>query len=245
MARPSGHFDASRYFRAADHLKFFNVGTTRVRGLARSIAREHQHDWTVDDAAAFAEILVRDPVLEVKSVGLEVLARYRGSFHPALLAVWKRWLAADHASNWATTDLMCGMLIGPLLVAHPRLARQVASWSRHRNMWVRRASAVALIPLLRRGQKFDLGYRVAARLHADSEDLIQKAVGWMLREAGKYDARALERYLRKAGPAIPRTTVRYAIERFDPAKRLSLLAATRPRRAIAAPGSRALVRPRH
>jgi len=243
MARTAGDFDASRYFRAADHLKFFNVGTTRVRALARSIAQQHADDWTVHDATAFAEILVRDPVLEVKSVGLEVLARYRRSFHPALLAVWKGWLAADHASNWATTDLMCGMLIGPLLIAHPALARQVVSWSRHRNLWVRRASAVALIPLLRRGQKVALGYLVAARLHADPEDLIQKAVGWMLREAGKADARRLERYLRKSGPAIPRTTVRYAIERFDAATRHALLAATRPGRASRGLEPRARLRP--
>jgi 3-methyladenine DNA glycosylase AlkD len=238
MARPSGDFDASRYFRAADHLKFFNVGTTHVRRLARSISQEHAHDWTVADATAFAEILVRDPVLEVKSVGLEVLARHRRSFHPALLAVWKSWLADDHASNWATTDLMCGMLIGPLLLAHPALAPQVAAWSRHKNMWVRRASAVGLIPLLRRGQELDLGYLVAARLHPDPQDLIQKAVGWMLREAGKADARRLNRYLREAGPAIPRTTVRYAIERFDQATRQALLAATRPQRATRAAGRR-------
>ena len=65
------------------------------------------------------------------------------------------------------------------------------------------------------------------RFSDDEEDLIQKAVGWMLREAGKADPARLERYLRQHGPAIPRTTVRYAIERFPPAKRLALLRATR------------------
>jgi len=232
LARPSGDFDASRYFRAADHLQFFNVGTQSVRRLARSIAQEHAHDWTVADAMAFAGILVRDPVLEVKAIGLEVAARHRRSFHPRLLAVWKSWLADDHASNWATTDTLCGLLIGPLLLAYPALARPVASWSRHKNMWVRRASAVALIPLLRRGKALDLGYLVAARLHSDPHDLIQKAAGWMLREAGKADPRRLKSYLLEAGPAIPRTTVRYAIERFDLATRQALLAATRPQPAV-------------
>jgi 3-methyladenine DNA glycosylase AlkD len=122
---------------------------------------------------------------------------------------------------------VCGLLIGPLLVAHPALISRVASWSRHPNLWVRRASAVALLPSVRRGTGLDAAYAVASRLHADSADLIQKAVGWMLREAGKVDERRLERYLRAHGPRIPRTTLRYAIERFPPARRLALLRATR------------------
>jgi 3-methyladenine DNA glycosylase AlkD len=81
-------------------------------------------------------------------------------------------------------------------------------------MWVRRASAVALIPSFRRGLALDVAYDLAKTLHPDREDLIHKAVGWMLREAGKLDPARLERYLRAEGPAIPRTTVRYAIERF-------------------------------
>ena len=75
----------------------------------------------------------------------------------------------------------------------------------------------------------DVAYEIAQTLHTDTEDLIQKAVGWALREAGKVDAQRLELYLRAAGPSIPRTTVRYAIERFSIVKRQSLLKATRAR----------------
>ena len=63
--------------------------------------------------------------------------------------------------------------------------------------------------------------------HGDREDLIQKAVGWALREAGKSDMGRLEQYLRENGPRIPRTTLRYAIERFSPRRRRELLVATR------------------
>jgi 3-methyladenine DNA glycosylase AlkD len=102
-------------------------------------------------------------------------------------------------------------------------------------MWVRRAAAVSLIPSVRRGLALDLAYGVARTLHPDPEDLIQKAVGWMLREAGKADARRLERYLRANGPRIPRTTLRYAIERFPPAKRHALLKITKSARGNAGP----------
>jgi 3-methyladenine DNA glycosylase AlkD len=227
MARPAGSFDATRYFRGDHGLKFYNVGTNRVRALARGVHAATKDRWTVEDAMGVADVLMRDPHLETKSVGLELVARYRKSFTPALLARWKGWLSANLSANWATTDTLCGLLIGPLLVDHPAQAARLRTWSRDRNMWVRRASAVALIPSVRRGVALDLAYEVAAELHADREDLIQKAVGWMLREAGKTDSVRLERYLLANGSSIPRTTLRYAIERFAEAKRRSILVRTR------------------
>jgi 3-methyladenine DNA glycosylase AlkD len=230
-SRPAGEFDASRYFRGGHGLRFLNVGSSQVRAMAKAVVDEHAGTWSVDDAMAFANALMPDRALEVKGVAIEVVGRYRHSFRPTLLGTWKRWLSRNYASNWATTDAMCGLLIGPLLLDRPALAAQMRAWSKDRNMWVRRASAVALIASLRRGLELDLGYDIAARLHADGEDLVQKAVGWMLREAGKADPIRLERYLRANGRGIPRTTLRYAIERFPEAKRKALLRATnRPAR---------------
>jgi len=226
LARPAGAFDASRYFRGTTRLGFHNVGTARVRALAREIVAQHPA-WSADDALAFAELLIADRYLEVKGVGIEALARFRRQFRPPYLRVWKRWLASNAGDNWATTDGMCGLLIGPLLVAHPDLVPRLASWARDRNLGVRRAAIVALIPPLRKHPVLDQVYETARTLHSDEADLIQKAVGWALREAGKVDPQRLERYLRANGAAIPRTTVRYAIERFDARKRRELLAATR------------------
>jgi 3-methyladenine DNA glycosylase AlkD len=229
LGRPAGTFDAQRYFRDTGTLGFHNIGTGRVRQMARELVREQGNAWSVREALQLAHILVQDRFLETKGFGIEVLARYRRDFTPALLPVWKQWLAAGYASNWATTDAICGLLIGPLVLAHPQLAPKLAGWVTHRSVWVRRAAAVGLIPLLRRGQALPLGYQVARQLHGDDADLIQKAAGWMLREAGKADPVRLERYLRQNGPRIPRTTVRYAIERFPPALRVELLEATRPK----------------
>lgn len=228
MSRPAGAFDAARYFRGDHGLRFYNVGTSAVRALARDIYLARRDEWPVEEATRFASELMSDPYLEAKGVGIEVVARYRRAFTPRLLPAWKRWLAGNLSSNWATTDAICGMLIGPLIEDRPELLPLMRDWARHRNMWVRRASAVALIPSIRRtGNGLDVGYDVARALHPDPEDLIHKAVGWMLREAGKRDPVRLERYLRAEGAAIPRTTLRYAIERFAASKRRALLAGTR------------------
>jgi 3-methyladenine DNA glycosylase AlkD len=198
-----------------------------MRNLARAIHTKHKAEWSIDDAMAFADVLIQDRHLEAKSVGIEVVARYKRAFTPRRLPAWKRWLSENHSANWATTDAICGALIGPLVLQHPELGARLRVWARDRNMWVRRASIVGLIPRARRGESLDLVYEIAYRLHADREDLIQKAVGWTLREAGKTDMARLERYLRTNGTSIPRTTLRYAIERFPEQKRRALLKETK------------------
>lgn len=223
LSRPAGDFDASRYFRGEHNLGFYNTGTGPMRALAREIYAAHRDRWSLDDALAFADALMPDRYLETKAIGIEVVARYRKDFSPPMLARCKRWLVNSYSANWATTDTMCGALIGPLLVKHPELISRLGAWSRHRNMWVRRASIVGLLHPMRQGHTIDLVYEIAARLHADKEDLIQKAVGWALREAGKVDQARLERYLRANVAVIPRTTFRYAIERFPAGKRGQLL----------------------
>jgi len=238
QSRPARDFDASRYFRGAADLGFYNIGSAGVRAIARRIFEQHRDRWTIEDAMRLADVLMQDRFLETKGVAVELVARYRRLFTPAMLTRWKQWLSEDRSTNWATTDAICGSLIGPLLTAHPSLSRQLASWSRDPNLWVRRASVVALIPLARRDQALDVLYANAKRLHRDPHDLIQKAVGWALREAGKADPGRLERYLRSNGVAIPRTTVRYAIERYAPSKREELLRTTRKMDNAAQPKSK-------
>lgn len=227
-SRPAGEFDASRYFRSSERLAFLNVGTQTVRRHARAVANEHRGLWTADDAVHLANLLMCDPHLEIKGAGLEVVVAFKRQLAPRHLAIFKRWLATDLAANWATTDLLSCGLIAPLLLAHPELIPTVSAWHRHRNMWVRRASAVSLVPLARKGLALDAAYATANALHRDPADLIQKAAGWLLRESGKTDRARLERYLVVHGAGVPRTTVRYAIEHFPPTARNRLLRVTRP-----------------
>jgi hypothetical protein len=92
LARPSASFDARRYFRGADDLRFLNIGTEPVRRMAPDIVRATRDAWGVAEGIAFANALIADRYLEVKGVGIEALACYRRTFTPALLPVWKAWL---------------------------------------------------------------------------------------------------------------------------------------------------------
>ena len=92
---------------------------------------------------------------------------------------------------------------------------------------MRRTAVVPFVPLARKGRQLDAAYGVVLSLVDDREDLIHKACGWLLREAGKTDSGRLERFVRRHGPRLPRTALRYAIERFPAAQRARLLAETR------------------
>lgn len=230
QARPAGEFDPSRYFRTTERMEFLNVRTPIVRALARQVAREHRSAWTLDDAVGFADELLHDDALELKGAGIETLACFTREFQPSLLVVAKRWLANDLAANWATTDSLCGSIISPLLHAYPALVQRVAAWVTHRNLWVRRAAAVSCVRLAAHGQCLDTAYAVADALRPDPHDLIHKAAGWLLREAGRTDPKRLERYLLDHGAAVPRTTLRYAIEKFPVDVRKRLLEQTRATR---------------
>jgi hypothetical protein len=102
LARPSGDFDPSRYFRGSGDLRFHNVGTKTMRALARSIYLAHRNEWSIDEAMAFASLLMADPYLEVKSLGVEV--RRSPARFLAGCCQSGQWLARNQSTNWATTD---------------------------------------------------------------------------------------------------------------------------------------------
>jgi 3-methyladenine DNA glycosylase AlkD len=218
------------YFKRDETVSFFGVATPDVRRMARGVWADHRTRWDVADATAFCDRLIRRPEFEAKAVGVLVLARWHREFPPGLVRRVRGWLRDGHCATWAAVDLVAPALVTPLLARHPSLLAQVTRWTTARSLWVRRAAAVSLVPLARRGEALPEAYGVAEALFTDRHDLIHKAVGWLLREAGKTDAARLEAFLRRHGPAIPRTTLRYAIERFPPARRRQLLSDTRSRR---------------
>ena len=159
-----------------------------------------------------------------------MLNRFKKDFPISLFEEIEGWLAGDLLDNWASVDAFCTDAMAALLTKYPELVSRLKMWPRHPNRWVKRASAVSFIKLARKGEFLPAIYDISVALFPVQDDLVQKANGWMLREAGKADLKRLERFLLRHGPHIPRTSVRYAIERFDEAKRKVLLLKTKPGR---------------
>ena len=216
---------AERYFKHS--IKSYGLAAADVHALAAELHGRVKADWTVDDAIELCDILVRDPELEAKAIGTLVLNRFKRSFTPALFARAKAWLAADRLDNWASVDTFCAEGLGAFLERYPAYVERIKSWAGHPNRWVKRASLVSFIKLARKPEFLPAVYAISASVFTADDDLVEKANGWLLREAGKADAVRLEKFLLKHGPAIPRTTLRYAIERFPEDKRKAIMLKTR------------------
>ncbi len=133
----------------------------------------------------------------------------------------------DRVNNWDLVDLSApGILGAHLLDGDPAVLFRLAESG---NVWERRVAVLATLAFIRAG-RFSETLRLAERLlleKRDTHDLMHKAVGWMLREVGKRDRGALEAFLEKHAAHLPRTALRYAIERFSEAERRGYLAAGR------------------
>ncbi len=124
-------------------------------------------------------------------------------------------------NNWDLVDASAAQIVGVWL--RERSKRPLTRLARSASLWERRIATIATFDYIRRGS-FDETFRIADILLQDPHDLIHKAVGWMLREVGKRDGAAARRFLDRRHPRMPRTMLRYAIERFPEAERKQYLA---------------------
>lgn len=218
---------ADTFFKPGEEVLTVGIGAPRLKQIERKLFNATRKSWTAVEAAEFAETLLAEKYIEGRSVGLMMLSRFYREYDPNLLARARGWLASRRCDNWALTDLLSTKVLAPLLQQYPDLAPRLRDWGQANSLWVRRAALAALVPLARRGQQLALAYGLSAAMFDDRDDLVHKAAGWLLRECGKTNPRRLEAYLCAHGPRIPRTTLRYAIERFPAPKREEILDKTR------------------
>jgi len=119
-------------------------------------------------------------------------------------------------NNWDLVDLSAPTLVGEYLLAKPK--GLLLKLAKSKQLWHRRIAIVATLAFIKRGD-LDWTWRLAVINLTDKHDLMQKATGWMLREAGKRNETALIKFLEQHATKMPRTMLRYALERLSPAKR--------------------------
>jgi len=122
----------------------------------------------------------------------------------------------QYINNWDLVDISSPNIVGAFLVDKNR--KPLYHLAKSKSLWERRISVLATFSFIRQNQFADT-IAIAGLLVRDKEDLIHKATGWMLREVGKRDVQCAELFLQKHCKEMPRTMLRYAIEKFPPAKR--------------------------
>jgi 3-methyladenine DNA glycosylase AlkD len=201
---------ASRFFK--EEVKFYGVKSAVVRKIAKKYFLEIK---TKDKKEIFSlcERLLESNYGEEAAVAFEWAHSLRKRYEPADFQVFERW-AQEYVDNWAKCDTLCNHTLGSFIEQYPKYIGNLKDWARSQNRWLRRASAVTLILPARKGKFLEDVLQISDLLLKDKDDLVQKGYGWMLKEASKKHQEKVFDYIMKRKDEMPRTALRYALEKM-------------------------------
>jgi len=209
------------FFKDAIKSHGWRTGNLRraIRNLRKEILRERDFDFLVK----VADELFSSRVLEEKVAAVFLLEDLDAQFTDREFQLFEDWL--DRISSWADHDGLVHYLIAPSILAKPARMKNVFAWAKSPRRWHRRAACVALIRGARKKMFFPEIVKLSDCLLADSDDMVQKGLGWLLRETAKFDAKRSVPYLMKIRARAPRLVLRTACEKLSPDTRKKILGA--------------------
>ncbi len=188
-------------------------------GLRMGQIRDVAKDF-IDLPLPEIEGLLESSIHEVRMGGLVIMdrqARSRKTPESRRKEMFDLYLRrTDRINNWDLVDVSAPRVVGGYLFDKPRDV--LYRLARSKNLWERRIAILSTAFFIQHDDLDDT-FRIAEMLLGDDQDLIHKATGWLLREAGKKDPERLHAFLERHAATMPRTALRYAIERLDKAQR--------------------------
>ena len=199
--------------------------TAELRKVAfrfrRTLLNEHGLEYLVK----IANELFQGDVLEEKVFGVMLLEKNTEDFTEQHFRLFESWL--DRVGSWADHDGLVHYVIGPMVALDLKRTKRTYAWAKSPNRWRRRAAAVSLIRAMRfdetRKRAFPHAKKVTAMLIADKDDMVQKGLGWLLRESAKADAKLLVPFLCSLRGRTSRLVLRTACETLSATEKKRVL----------------------
>ncbi len=205
---PQRKKDLLRYFK--EPIKTYGLSQGTTKEVADLFYPEVKGD--MPEALALVEELLAIGYLDAASVGLRILDRFRRRIKAEHFRLFDGWV--DYLNNWASTDHFTTHHVSECIRDDPRLVEKLLEWTGSSNRWRRRASAVTMVPIARKGEMMSDVFRIANQLMADEDDMVQKGVGWMLKEASREHPREIHEYLKEWRMKSSALVLRYASEKL-------------------------------
>lgn len=184
--------------------------TAELRKVAVRFRRSIRQEMGLSFLIQVADQLFSGEVLEEKTFAVLLLEKLVNDLGDDEFKLFESWIS--RVTSWADHDALVHYLIAPMIVANPARAKGVLRWARAENRWRRRAACVALIQGTRKKMFFSHVERLSDRLLLDRDDMVQKGLGWLLRETAKADPGRTLPYLSKIREKAPRLVLRTACE---------------------------------
>jgi 3-methyladenine DNA glycosylase AlkD len=215
------HADGVQWF-FKDEIKSHGWYTAKLRSVAVRFRRRIRKEFGLDFLLRVADKLFAGRVLEEKVFAVFLLEKMTEEFGDAEFRLFESWL--PRISSWADHDGLVHYLIAPMVAAKADRIRRVFRWAKSPDRWHRRAACVALIQGTRQKMFFSEIKRLSDLLLSDEDDMVQKGLGWLLRETAKADAKRTVPYLMSIRKQAPRLVLRTACETLPPGVRNKILA---------------------
>jgi 3-methyladenine DNA glycosylase AlkD len=201
-----------RYFK--ETVKFYGLSMSAANKIAIKYWQEIKN-LSKPEIFALCEDLFKSDYSEEAAVASDWAPKLTNQFAPADLAVFKRWIDS-YLNDWAKVDGFCNHTVGNFVQKYPASIKEIVAWSDSSNRWMKRASAVSLIIPAKKGLFINEIFTISDCLLTDKDDMVQKGYGWMLKEASNLHQNDVYHYVLKHRPDMPRTALRYAIEKMPP-----------------------------
>ena len=206
---------SKRYFK--EQIDTYGVKSAVVGQISKEIYSQIT-DFSKDEIFELCEELWKSGMLEESFIACNWSYAVRKQFIESDFSIFECWVN-HYVSNWASCDTFCNHTIGAFLQLYPQFVQKMKEWTHSPNRWVKRASAVSFILPARKGLFKEDIFEIANNLLLDTDDMVQKGYGWMLKSlADSYEDEVFQYVLSKRA-VMPRTTLRYAIEKMPPDKK--------------------------
>jgi 3-methyladenine DNA glycosylase AlkD len=199
-----------RFFKEA--VKIHGIKSAVVRNLSRKYYKSLA-STNKDYIFTICEELLKTGYLEESFFACDWSYNVRKQFEPEDFKIFEGWITS-YVSNWATCDTLCNHTVGSFVEMYPGYLSGLKQWAGSSNRWAKRASAVSLIIPARKGMFLNDIFEIADILHHDTDDMVQKGYGWMLKVASGSHQKEVFNYIMKKKSTMPRTSLRYAIEKM-------------------------------
>ena len=211
-ANEKTRLSGERFFK--EDVKLYGIKSADVS----RISKEHYKNITDKSKSHIFSLcneLWKSGYMEESFVACNWAYNVRKQFEPDDFDIFEKWVST-YVGNWASCDTLCNHTVGTFVEMYPEYLSGLKKWAQSKNRWVKRASAVSLILPARRGKFLEDIFIIADILHSDKDDMVQKGYGWMLKAASEAHQKDVFNYVMRKKNTMPRTSLRYAIEKLPP-----------------------------
>lgn len=201
-----------RFFK--EPVKSYGIKAPAVRKISAKYFKCIKN-YDKSEIFAFCEELLKSGYLEEHLIACDWSYYMRNHYELDDFFIFENWLNL-YVNNWASCDTLCNHTIGTFIEMYPNYLPDLIKWTGSNNRWVRRGAAVTLIIPARKGKFLNEIFQIADNLLTDKDDLVQKGYGWMLKTSSESHMQEIFEYVIKNKNKMPRTALRYSIEKMPP-----------------------------